>query len=192
MAGEQYSVGGVSMVYSYHMREAQDPRKETLEIAAAVVAVVVLVVCAISSVPRFSQTAQAGPGAKEQVAQERQQNEQSLAELQTALRQLQVRNTSLEADVVKIARSLESNRSELAGLKEEHSTLGTQVAATASRLQQLEATVQQTNERLAKAGDSPVLHKVAKERDDALAQAKQSNDQVRQLTLKLQKAGVYP
>jgi hypothetical protein len=59
-------------------------------------------------------------------------------------------------------------------------------------VQQLEATVRQTSERMVKFTGSDALQKIAKERDDALAQTKQSDEQVRQLTLKLQKAGVYP
>jgi hypothetical protein len=87
---------------------------------------------------------------------------------------------------------LTSTRSDMAGLIEEHKTLSTQMAATTARLQQIETTVRQANDRFAKFNESAALQKISKERDDAVTQAKQNNDQIRQLTLQLQKAGVYP
>lgn len=174
-------------MYPYHMREAEEPHKETLEITTAVVAALILIACAVSGVPRRSPTTSAG-----QITKEREPKGSSVTEAQAGLHQLQIRNTALEADVVKIARLLEDARSELARLKEDHNTLGTQVAATVTRLQQLETTFQQASDRVAKSGESATVRKIAKERDEALAQVKQSDDQVRQLTLKLQKAGVFP
>jgi peptidoglycan hydrolase CwlO-like protein len=157
----------------YGMREESEPRKDTLEIAAAIAGAVILVTCAISNVPHRNQATRAG-----RAAVEREQDKQSIAQLQMATNQLNAR--------------LESTRSELAGLTEGHKSLGTQVTATANKVQQLEATIRQASERLAKFSESGALQKITKERDEALAQTKESDEQVRQLTLKLQKAGIYP
>ena len=169
------------------MREEQEPHKDTLELVAAVGAIVILVACAIADVPRLGRTARAAQDVKD-----RELDRQPFTELQAAMHQLQARNSATDTDLVKIARLLENTRSELAGLKEGHNALNTQVATTTAKLQQLEAAVQQTNERIANSGDSAVVQKIATERDEALARSKQSNEQVRQLTLQLQKAGVYP
>jgi predicted nuclease with TOPRIM domain len=174
-------------MYPYYMREVSEPRKNQLEMVAAVAAIVLLLACTMSNVSRPNQGAAAA-----QAAQTREQDRQAIAELQTTTHQLQTRNETVEAQVAKIARLLESAQSDVAKLAERHDKLSTQVTTTAAKMQQLEATVQQATERAANSVDTGALRKIAKERDDALAQAKERGDQVRQLTLALQKAGVYP
>jgi chromosome segregation ATPase len=171
----------------YDMREESEPRKNSLETAAAITALVILVTCVISSAPRVSQVTRTG-----RAAQEREQDQQSLAELRMTTNQLKARNEAVGTELVQIARLLESTKSELASLREGHKSLGAQVTTTAAKLQELETTVQRTNEQMAKFNESGTLEKIAQQRDDALTQTKQSDEQVRQLTLKLQKAGVYP
>jgi len=164
----------------YYMREKQEPRKNKLEIGAAVAGIVILVVCASSDVPRLNLTT---PAAR--AAREREQDRRSLAEMQT-------RDDARQAELAKITRLIESTRSNLASLTEGYNTLSAQAATTTAKLQQFEATVQQTSERMTKFSESDVLQKISRERDDAITQSKQSDNQVRQLTLKLQKAGIYP
>lgn len=171
----------------YSMREAREPRKDVLEVVAAVLAFIVVLACAVSDVPRLYLTTPAARAVKE-----RESNRQSFAQLQTAARELQARDEALQAELAKITRLLETTRSNLANLTEGHGALSTRVTATATKLQQFETTVNQTNERLTKFSESAVLERVTKERDDATTHAKQSDDQIRQLTLKLQKAGIYP
>jgi chromosome segregation ATPase len=166
-------------MYPYSLREEREPRKDMLEIAAAVTATAILFACALSDLPRLTHTL------RDSQAQEREQNRQFMGQLQT-------RNNAVEAELAKVTQLLESTRSELAALTKGHGTLGTQVTTATARLRQLESTVQQTSERVAKFGDPGALQQIAKQRDEAMAQSKQSEDQIRQLTLKLQKAGVYP
>jgi len=175
------------MMLPYGMREESDPRKDSLETAAAITALVILVTCVISSAPRVAQVTRGG-----QSAQEGQQDKQSIAELQTTTNQLKARNEALGAEMVQITTLLESTKSNLARLTEGHNSLGTQVTTTAAKLQQLETTVQQASEQMAKFNESGTLDKIAQQRDAALTQSRQSDEQVRQLTLKLQKAGIYP
>ncbi len=157
-----------------------------LEIGAAVAGIIISAACTLSDAPRPSLAA---PLVQEK---ELKQSKQLIAELQTALRQIQERNKAVEADLAANARLLQESRSEVAGLKNEHNSLENQVTTTVAKLQQLETAVQQTNQRLANSVDPKVLLQATKERDEALAQTKQSDDQVRQLTLKLQKAGLFP
>jgi septal ring factor EnvC (AmiA/AmiB activator) len=171
----------------YSLREARELRKDMLEVAAASVALVVVLVCAVSNVPRLYLTTPAARAAKE-----REVNRQSFAQLQAATRELQARDEAVQAELAKITRLLETTRSNLANLTEGQGALNARVAATAAKLQQFETTVHQTNERLTKFSESAVLEQLTKERDDAVTRADQSDDQVRQLTLKLQKAGIYP
>jgi len=173
-------------MYTSCVREADEPRKNMLEVGTAVAGVIILAACAISNVPRPRLTA---PVAR---TKEPALSGPSTTELQTATQQLQTRNSALEAEVATMARLLQGFRAELAGLKEGHSTLEAQVTTTVTKLQKLETTVQESSERLANAVDPKVLHQTTKERDEALAQSKQSDEQVRQLTLRLQRAGLYP
>jgi septal ring factor EnvC (AmiA/AmiB activator) len=173
-------------MYPYCMREADEPRRNMLEIGAAVAGMIILAACAISDVPRPRLTT---PVAR---AKEPERNGPSTAELQTATQQLQKRYGAVEADVATIARLLQDLRFELASLKDGHHSLEAQVTTTVAKLQKLETTVQETSARVANAVDPKVLLQATKERDEAIAQSKQSDDQVRQLTLKLQRAGLYP
>ncbi len=170
----------------YGMREGQESLRNTLEIGAAVAGMILLSLCAIADVPRASRTTP--------VVQRKEQGHSgpALAELQTALQQLRARNSAVETEMATLAGLLQAVRSELAGLKEGHNALAGQVTTTVAKLQQLETTVQQTSARIANSVDPKMLLQVTKERDEALAQTKQSDDQVRQLTLKLQRAGLFP
>jgi chromosome segregation ATPase len=170
----------------YCMREGQESRKIVLEVVVAVVGVIIAAACALSEAPRPSLATPIIQG------KELKHNRELIAGLQTALQQVQTRNTAVETETVAITRLLQGIRAELAGLKEGHHSLVTQVTTTVAKLQQIEAVVQQTSERLANSVDPETLLQVTKERDEALAQSKQSDDQVRQLTLKLQKAGLFP
>jgi len=170
----------------YYMREEHQSHKNTVEIGAAAAGMILLALCAISDVPRRS------PPTPVVRATAPESGGRSLADLQTTLQQLQARNSAVEAETTSIARLLQGLRSEWAGLKEGHSSLEAQVTTTVAKLQKLETAVQQMSERIAKGVDPKALLQVTKERDEALAQTKQSDDQVRQLTLKLQRAGLYP
>ncbi|MCX5643971.1 MAG: hypothetical protein NTZ17_04700 [Phycisphaerae bacterium] len=169
----------------YSMREESEPRKDSLETAAAITALVILVTCVISSAPHVSQVMRVGRAAQEQ-------DRQSIAELQTTTNQLKARNEAVGTELVQVTRLLESTRSDLARLTERHNSLDTQVTTTAAKLQELETTLQRTSEQMVKFNESGGLGRIAKEREDAITQSKQSDEQVRQLTLKLQKAGIYP
>jgi len=173
-------------MYPYSMREAEEPRRNALEIGAAVAGMIILAACAISDVPR--------PGLLTSAARTKEPGRSgpSTAALQTATQQLQMRDTAIEADVAALTRLLQGARAELASLKEQHSTLEAQVTTTVAKLQKLETAVQESSARLANAPDPKVLLQATKDRDEALAQSKQSDEQVRQLTLKLQRAGLYP
>jgi chromosome segregation ATPase len=171
----------------YEMREVREHRKAVLEVAAAAAALLVLLLCSVSDVPRVYLTT---PAAR--AAQERESNRQAFARLEAAKQELQVREDAMQAELAQLTRLLQNTQSQLAGLTEGQKGLEARAATTATRLQQFEATVHQTNERLTEFSESQVLERITKERDNALLQAKQGDDQIRRLTLQLQRAGVYP
>jgi seryl-tRNA synthetase len=174
-------------MYPYYMREVPEPRKNRLEIMAAVAAIVLLLACTMLNMSRPNQTAAAVPTARAP-----EQDRQAIADLHATTNQLQTRHEAVEAQMAKMARLFESTRSDVARLAEDHTALSTQVTATTAKMQQLEAAVRQATTRAANGVDPNTVQKITKERDEALVQAKERGDQVRQMTLALQKAGVYP
>jgi len=155
------------------MREKKEPGKNLLEIAVAAAALVAVVVCVLSDA---SQEIVMTPVSR--AARERQQNRQCFLELRT-------RSDALEAALADV-------QSKLADLAQGQAKLSTKVSATGARAQQLEDTLRQTNTRLAEFGEPGQLQQVMQERDAALTQNQRNDDEIRQLTLKLQRAGVYP
>ncbi len=174
-------------MYPYYMREVPEPGENGLEIVAAVAAIVLLLACTMSNMSRPNQTAAAVPTAGAQ-----EQDRQAIADLHTTTSQLQVRNEAIEAQMTEMAHRSESTRSAVAKLAEDHTALSTQVTATTAKMRQLEAAVRQATARAANGVDPNTVQKITKERDEALTQAKERGDQVRQMTLALQKAGVHP
>jgi chromosome segregation ATPase len=175
------------MTLSYYMREESQPRRRWLEMGAAVAAAIILTICMVSSVPYVNETTR---GAR--IAKEREQDRQAMAQLQVVTRQLQARNQAAETQLAHVARLLESTRSDVSTLTEGHGTLRTQVATTTAKVQQLDTVVQQTSEELAKISGTDIVRKITKERDDAILRSQNSDGRVRDLTLKLQRAGIYP
>jgi septal ring factor EnvC (AmiA/AmiB activator) len=170
----------------YWIREERGLGKNVLEIVAAVAALGVFAACAIVHLPNLDQVTHTAQ------ARERQQHRQSLAQLQTATSQLQTREAALQAELAKMARLLESTKADLARLTEGHNTLDTRVASATAKLQKIETTVQETGAHAAKISEFISLHQLMKERDEATAESQRSADQIRDLTLKLQRAGIYP
>ncbi len=175
------------MTLSYYMREESQPRRRWLEIGAAVAAAIILIICMISSVPYVNETTR---GAR--LAKEREQDRQALTQLLATTRQLQARNQAAETQLANVTRLLEGARSDVSKLTEGHGTLRTQVATTTAKVQQLDTVVHQNSEELAKISGTDIVRKITKERDEAITRSKSSDSQVRDLTLKLQRAGIYP
>ena len=171
----------------YEMREIREHRKEALEVGAAAAALLVLLLCSVSDIPRVYLTT---PAAR--TAQQRESNRQALARLEAAKQQLEAREDAMQAELAQLTRLLQNTQSQLASLTEGQKGLEARATTTATRLQQFEITVHQTNERLTQFSESQVLERITKERDNALLQARQGDDQIRKLTLQLQRAGVYP
>ncbi|HNY78453.1 MAG: hypothetical protein RBS72_18060 [Sedimentisphaerales bacterium] len=115
-----------------------------------------------------------------------------ISELAATLESARQDNTSLRAEAVETGRLLEQVRCELAALKQERDTLIGQVAVANEKLRELDSRLQTTGLEAAKLKEFLSLQETQKERDDAAERAKKAEDRIRELTLQLHRAGVWP
>lgn len=115
-----------------------------------------------------------------------------ISRLAAALTSTQKDNAALQADVAKASRLLEQTRSELAALMQERDALVAQVAAATAKVQELDSKLQVTHLEAAQLKEFLSLQELQKERDDAKEKATKAEDRIRELTLQLHRAGVWP
>jgi chromosome segregation ATPase len=115
-----------------------------------------------------------------------------ISRLVTALTAVEKDATALREEVTQTNQSLEEMRSELETLTKERDTLVAQVAAANAKVQELDGKLQTTGMEAAKLKEFLSLQEIQKERDEAAERAKEAEDRIRQLTLELHRAGVWP
>lgn len=153
-------------------------------------------VIALSVIVVFSATI-AGPQlshaiARDELALANADKAKRISTLLTSLVSTRQDNVSLRAEVTETARFLEQVRCELATLKQERDTLIGQVAVANEKVRELDSRLQTTGLEAAKLKEFLSLQETQKERDDAAERAKKAEDRIRELTLQLHRAGVWP
>jgi DNA repair exonuclease SbcCD ATPase subunit len=170
-------------MHTYRIRESGRNRKNNEETIVAIAALALLVACGLAGVsaPSRVTSAEASLGSHRE-------------RLHTAqIENLQTRDTKLEDEIRKLSKALESARADLASFRQLHDPLIAQVATTTSRVQELEGRLQDSRTQAGRLKEYAALHEqLQKERDEAVSQAKDAAERIRELTLKLQRAGVYP
>lgn len=168
---------------TYCVREKEQTGGDSLERALGILILLMLAACGLANVPMPSRAT------VEDISVGLRRDRVRAAEIQD----LRTRNGSLEAELRKLATSLETTKSDFASFRQVHDTLIAQVAAATAKLQEFENKFQDTKTQAAKISEFASLQEqLKKERDEALAQAKDAAERVRELTLRLQRAGVYP
>lgn len=168
---------------TYCVRERERAGGDNLERALGVVILLVLAACGLANVPMPSRAT------VEDISVGLRRDQVRAAEIQD----LRTRNGSLEAELRKLAKSLETTRSDFTSFRQVHDTLIAQVATATAKLQEFEGKFQDTKTQAAKMSEFASLQEqLKKERDEAMTQAKDAAERVRELTLRLQRAGVYP
>jgi len=168
---------------TYRIRQSGANGNSREEAIVGVVAFVLLVACGLAGICAPSHTTSAEPSLGFQ--QERLHAAQ--------IGRLQTRDNGLEDEIRRLSRNLESTKVDLASFRQAHDVLITQVAATTARVQELEGRLQDSKTLAGKLKEYAALQeRLQKERDEAVRQAQEAADRIRELTLKLQRAGVYP
>jgi chromosome segregation ATPase len=137
--------------------------------------------------PRLSHTVTRDELAVVNVAQTRH-----ISRLVAALTATQKEQASLQTEAAEKGRLLEQMRSELATLTEERDALVAQVATADAKVQELNTKLETTGMEAAKLKEFLSLQEVVEERDNAAERAKKAEDRIRELTLELHRAGVWP
>jgi predicted nucleic acid-binding Zn-ribbon protein len=127
----------------------------------------------------------------EQWAQQ-QEDRTRLAVLEAALRKLEARNNEVQKELAMIEPLLERTASDSIWLQQGYDALSTQVTTTTARLSDVDRILKQTEAQTAEVGEFLSLHKIITQRDEAKEEAERNAEQIRDLTLKLHRAGVYP
>lgn len=154
-----------------------------MESILGIVVLVVLLACGFASMPMTVRTA--GEDISVSLRRDRQRAEE--------LQELRNRDAGLEAEIKKLSKALESTKTDLASFRQVHDTLIAQVAVTTSQMQEVVGQIEESKGQAARLTEYAELQeKLQKERDQAVSQAKDATERVRELTLRLQKAGVYP
>lgn len=122
-----------------------------------------------------------------------------ITQLEVALETAQERGKTLEIQLAEAGLQVQQVRSELAAMTEQREALGVQLAASAKKVGALEAQLRTANEEAAKLTELLSLHEVTQERDtakareeEAKARAEKAEERIRELTLQLHRAGVWP
>lgn len=129
---------------------------------------------------------------REELAKDGARKAQRIAALQTWLKAAQQGNDSLRAQLVSADARLDQGRAELNALTEERDGLKAQVASATSQLQELDTNFKALQQEMAKFREVVSLQQVADERDKALERAKKAEERIRELTLQLNRAGIWP
>jgi len=170
-------------MHTYRIGKSGGSGKSSEETIVGIAALVLLVVCGLASMPTFNRVTSMEPALS--FHRERLHAAQ--------IEKLHTRDGRLDEEFRKLSRTLEDTRADLASFRQVHDTLIAQVATTTSRVQELEARLQESKVQAGKLKEYTALQEqLRKERDEAVSQARDAAERIRELTLKLQRAGVYP
>jgi chromosome segregation ATPase len=168
---------------TYRMQERERTGYENAETILGIVILVVLVACGFANVPMPSRAT------SEASSISLRRDKLRAAEIQ----ELRTRDGSLEAELRRLSKAIETTKSDFVSFRQVHDTLIAQVATTTAKLQEFEGKFQDGKTQATKINEYAGLQEqLKKERDEALTQAKDAAERVRELTLRLQRAGVYP
>jgi chromosome segregation ATPase len=129
---------------------------------------------------------------REELTRDRTRKAERIVALQTWLKTAQQGNDFLRTEVANAGSLLEKARLEIAALVEERDGLEEKVASTAGQLQDVQGKLEELKREVAQFKEFVSLQELAKERDDAQEKAKKAEERIRELTLQLNRAGVWP
>jgi chromosome segregation ATPase len=168
---------------TYRIQEMAETDGSSLETILGIVVLAVLIACGLAGVPMPSRMA------SEEPVPGLRREKQRMAEIQ----ELRTRNDTLNGELNRLTKALETTRADLASFRTLHDHLVLKVDTATAKLQEVENNIEDTQSRTGKLDEYATLHaQLTKERDEALAQVEDARDRVRDLTLKLQRAGVFP
>ncbi len=168
---------------TYHIQESSSSRKGWEERILGIVVLILLVACGLASLPVPSYMTS-------RESSFRFDWERLHA---TQVERLQARAKVLENEIRRLSKALENTQADLHSFRQVHDTLIAQVATTTGSVREIEGSLQDSKAQAEKLKEYAALQEqLRKERDEAVSRAKDAAERIRELTLKLQRAGVYP
>lgn len=160
----------------------------------AVGAALVVVFLGTLSIPRLSTTI-----SRAELNQDGARKAQRITSLEASLATAENESENLRGQLAQAgsqleatAAALETAHSEISGLKVERDELATRVTATTQQLRDVDSQLEDLKQKLAEFKEFVTAQQVANERDEAVERAKKAEERIRELTLQLNRAGIWP
>lgn len=168
-------------------------RLSKLEVSVAALSGLIVFIATLTG-PRFSHGV-----SRDGLVIANARRERQITGLEAALGTAREKGEALETQLVDAGRQLEQVRSELAAVTQQREALDIQLATSGEKVGKLEAKLLTTSEEAAKLKELLSLHEVTQERDTAKAReeeakvrAEKAEERIRELTLQLHRAGLWP
>lgn len=168
---------------TYRIQEMVETDWSNLETILGIVVLVLLIATGLASVPIPARMAgdEPVPGLRRE--------KQRVAEIQ----ELRTRNENLNGELSRLSKDLVITQTDLGRLQTLHAQLVLQVSEAKATLQEMGHNVENNAVQSEKLQEYAARYaQLERERDEALAQAEVRAEQIRQLTLSLQRARVIP
>jgi peptidoglycan hydrolase CwlO-like protein len=159
---------------------------KTLEQIGTGLAILLIFVCTIGA-PAMNHGL-----SKEQLAKAYARSNRHVMQLQASLQTAQGHIESQKADLIQANSSFEKTKERLEALQKERDTLKGLVDEGAAKVKDIQSQLQTAQVELAKLKNQIAKDDTVKQRDEALARATRAEDRVRELTLQLHRAGIWP
>jgi len=161
-------------------------RISKLEVSVAALSGIVVFVATLTG-PRLSHGV-----SRDTLAITNARQEQQISELQANLQAAQGRTRALQAELVEAQGQSEQLDAQVNTLKREREMLTAQLGAATEKVQALEEKLQTVDQEAAQLKELLSVQEANKERAEAEARAKKAEERIRELTLELHRAGVWP
>jgi septal ring factor EnvC (AmiA/AmiB activator) len=156
-----------------------DEHLETIEHTLAGIAVLIVFVCTLGG-PHINR----GP-TRQQLVRSYVRNSHRVLQLQSSLE-------TTEGHVKAQKTELATATNQINALQKERDAISKHASDEAAKIKELEAQLQTAKAEIAKLNDVAAVENANRTRDAALARANKAEDRIRDLTLQLHNAGIWP
>ena len=170
-----------------------EEKSSLFESAFAIGGVLVAIILTFSS-PKLESAL-----SRQELADDRDQKVQEIASLEASLAAAQNDNEALRAQLVEVGSVLQqaqthiqARQTEINDLEVDISALKVQRDGLTAQLQDKDRQLEDLRSQIAEFQEFLSVQQAAGERDEALERAQKAEERIRQLTLQLHNAGVYP
>ncbi len=163
-----------------------DEQLATVEHFVAGIAALIVFVCTMAG-PRLDW----GP-TREQLTQACTSNNQYITQLQSSLQTSEGSVKAQRNELAKASNSITALEARVNALQKERDNATGQTTDEASKAKDLQTQLEAAKAEIAKLNDTVGLEQTTKKLDETLARANKAEDRIRELTLQLHNAGIWP